>query len=123
MMKGAHMVYAKYFARKHEATGHVFEDRFKTWHINNDAYLLECGRYIERNPVRAKMVKDPAHYPWSSYGHYAYGKSRLRINANPLFDGLGASEAARQVAYRKYVETPRAYEAILDSYFFEKVTV
>jgi len=60
MMKGVHMVYAKHFKRKHETTGHVFEDRFKSWHVNSDAYLLECGRYIERNPVRAKMVEEPA---------------------------------------------------------------
>ena len=57
LMHGVQMVYARYFKKRNRATGHVFEDRFKHFLIESDSYLLECGRYIERNPVRARMVR------------------------------------------------------------------
>ncbi|HEV8261998.1 MAG TPA: hypothetical protein VGQ19_14750, partial [Burkholderiales bacterium] len=35
--------------------------------VDKQAYLLELSRYVVLNPLRARMVKDPARYPWSSY--------------------------------------------------------
>jgi putative transposase len=54
MMHGIGMVYARHHKLKRRRTDHVFEDRFKHIHIESDSYLLECGRYIERNPLRAR---------------------------------------------------------------------
>src|SRR5262249_53683803 len=47
--------------------GHVFQGRFKAILVERDSYLLELARYIVLNPVRARMVDDPAGYPWRSY--------------------------------------------------------
>ncbi len=53
--------------RRHRSSGHLFQGRFKAILVDQDAYLLEVCRYVELNPVRARMVKDPADWPWSSY--------------------------------------------------------
>lgn len=121
LMKGVQMVYARYFKKKHGATGHVFEDRFKSWLIDNDAYLLECGRYIENNPVRAKMVSAPELYPWSSYLHYGGYEKQGRITTNPGYLSLGLADGERIKAYQAYVNTRRAYEDIVDQYIEERV--
>ena len=117
------MVYARYYKKKYKRTGHVFEDRFKHFHIETEAYLLECGRYIERNPVRAKMVEDPKNYRWSSHSYYGLGAENGLVTENILYKGLGSTEEERREVYREYVLTPRAYEMIVDQYFKEKATV
>lgn len=47
--------------------GHLFQGRFKAILVDQDAYLLEVCRYVDLNPVRARMVQHPADWPWSSY--------------------------------------------------------
>src|SRR4029078_25710 len=46
---------------------HFFQDRPDTPIIDQDTYYLEVLRYTVLNPVRAKMVKRPEDYEWSSY--------------------------------------------------------
>jgi putative transposase len=53
--------------RRHGTSGHLFQGRFKAILVDQDAYLLEVCRYVDLNPLRARMVKDPADWPWSSY--------------------------------------------------------
>ena len=60
-------VYTQRFNRRHDKVGHVFQGRFKAILVDRDTYLLEVCRYVELNPVRAKMVSAPAVWPWSSY--------------------------------------------------------
>ena len=49
----------------------MFQGRFKAILVDRDAYLLAVCRYVDLNPVRAKMVADPAQWPWSSYRAHA----------------------------------------------------
>ena len=66
-MRQLNGVYTQKFNRRHNRVGHLFQGRFKSIVAERDSYLLELARYIVLNPVRAKMVKAPEHYPWSSY--------------------------------------------------------
>lgn len=59
--------YAKYFNRKYDRTGHLFQGRYKAILVQKENYLLELCRYIELNPIRASLVDDPSEYHWSSY--------------------------------------------------------
>src|SRR5262249_3782204 len=59
--------YVQYFNRCHGRTGTLWEGRYKSTLIESEAYLLACMRYIELNPVRARMVTHASAYPWSSY--------------------------------------------------------
>jgi putative transposase len=56
------------FVNKQEnRTGSLWDGRDKMSIVESDEYFLQCCRYIELNPVKAKMVKRPADYRWSSY--------------------------------------------------------
>ena len=67
--------YTRRFNNRHNRSGHLFQGRFKSIIIENDAYLMQLSCYLHRNPVRAGMVKRLADYKWSSYLTYGYGKS------------------------------------------------
>jgi putative transposase len=70
-MQGMQLAYTLRTNRKYRRVGHLWQDRFKSFVVERDAYLLECGRYIERNPLRCGLVDNPLDYPWSSYRVYA----------------------------------------------------
>jgi len=107
--------YAYYFRKKYHHTGYLFQNRYKSYHIDKEAYLLECARYIERNPVRAGLVKDPEQYEWSSYLHYGRGKNDGIIEEdNPLYTSLSDNAEERQKLYRDYIYQERPYEHIVD---------
>lgn len=61
--------YAYYFNWKYERTGHLFQDRFKSEPVDDDAYFLTVIRYIHQNPYKAGIAKVD-NYPWSSYSNY-----------------------------------------------------
>jgi REP element-mobilizing transposase RayT len=68
------VTYTNRFNSLNSHSGHLFQGRFKSMIVQNDAYLLRLSYYIHRNPVRAGIVERLAEYRWSSYANYAYGK-------------------------------------------------
>lgn len=58
--------YTQLINKKYARTGRLWECRFHSTVVQKEAYLWAVCRYIERNPVRAKMVAAPGHYKWSS---------------------------------------------------------
>ena len=66
-MRELNGVYTQRFNRCYERVGHVFQGRYKAILVQKETYLLELARYVVLNPVRARMVRTPAEYPWSSY--------------------------------------------------------
>jgi len=75
--------YATLFNDRHGRQGHLFESRYKSQPINDDAYFLEAIRYVHRNPVAARMAPTCADYTWSSYADYVgeYGRQVTLFNA------------------------------------------
>ncbi|MFA5094153.1 MAG: transposase [Candidatus Omnitrophota bacterium] len=114
LMKGVCQSYANYYKMKYEHIGYLFQNRYKSILIDDDSYLLECARYIERNPVRAEIVEIISDYRWSSYNYYASGFCDSLITADPLFGTLADSTTTRRSSYVEYVSKPRPYEAIVD---------
>ncbi|MEZ9873627.1 transposase, partial [Vibrio sp. 10N.261.51.C6] len=66
-MRQLNGVYTQKFNRKHNRVGHLYQGRFKAILVDKDAYLLEVGRYILLNPVRANIVDTPNEYEWISW--------------------------------------------------------
>jgi len=62
--------YTRYLNTRRKQVGHVFQGRFKAFLVDQDRYGLALVRYLHLNPVRAKMVKTPGAYAWSSYRAY-----------------------------------------------------
>ncbi|WP_367358841.1 transposase, partial [Mesotoga sp.] len=63
--KYANMRYSSYFNKKNRRSGHLWQGRYYSCPLHHD-HALEALRYVERNPVRAKMVRLPWEYEWSS---------------------------------------------------------
>lgn len=72
-MKGLIQRFTRWFNRKHERTGTLWEDRFKSVIVESGTAARTMAAYIDLNPVRAGMVTDPAEYRWSSYGEAVGG--------------------------------------------------
>lgn len=62
--------YSKYFNKKHDRVGHLFQDQFKAILIPNDSYLMWVSAYIHQNPKVAGLVEKAEEYSWSSYKDY-----------------------------------------------------
>lgn len=62
-------IYAMYFNKKYERTGHLFQNRFKSKCVNTENYLLNLQRYIHRNPQK-DYIERLDRYEWSSYKEY-----------------------------------------------------
>ena len=60
---------------------------------------MTCSRYIELNPVRADMVKDPVEYPWSSYHYNALGQDNSLISPHGVYKALGTDDATCRSNY------------------------
>lgn len=85
-------------------TGALWEGRFKASPIQRDSYLLACCRYVEMNPVRARMVNDVKSYKWSSHCYRIGIKKCDWLDTDPCFMALGETNVRRQQRYMKYVE-------------------
>ena len=62
--------YVYWYNGKYERTGHLFQDRFKSEPVEDDAYFLSVIRYIHRNPVKAALCEKPEEYAYSSLKNY-----------------------------------------------------
>ena len=89
MMKKLGVSYSYYFNHKYDRTGHLFQDRFMSEAVEDDAYLLTVFRYILKNPEKAGIcpAKD---YAWSSY--HAYGDPAAFVRPALLEEMIGSFE-------------------------------
>ena len=67
LMRQLNGVYTQLYNRRHGKVGHLFQGRFKGILVDENAYLLEVCRYVDLNPVRARIIRDPGKWQWSSY--------------------------------------------------------
>lgn len=104
LMRQINGVYTQSFNRRHSLTGHLFQGRFKAILVDSDSYLLEVCRYVDLNPVRARMVKRPDAYAWSSYRALTglAGKPDW-LDVKPVHAQLAPGKSATQAA-TKYAE-------------------
>ena len=63
----SHMRYSQYYNKKKRASGHLWQGRFYSC-VLDEPYLIAALRYVERNPVRAGIVRKPWRWRWSSAG-------------------------------------------------------
>ena len=100
---GASYVY--WYNWKYKRCGHLFQDRFRSEAVENDAYFLAVLRYIYQNPVKANLCVNPGEYRWNSYR----GQGKFM----PLVDRDHISEYLPIAQLCEFIETP-AEEEFLD---------
>lgn len=102
MMQSLGRRYVRYINMSYKRTGTLWEGRFKSSLVSKDEYLLACVRYIELNPVRAKMVKEAKDYPWSSFGFRAEGRIDSLLDEDPIYQTFGKTPRERQERYKEW---------------------
>lgn len=93
--------YARTYNRKYGYRGHLFEDRYKSCLVKDDAYFLQTSRYIHLNPVKARMAAHPEDYRWSSY-RTVLGMSDDKITVREKTLGYFKGKSVHR--YRDFVE-------------------
>ena len=96
--------YVRYINQTYSRTGTLWEGRYKSTLVDSENYFLCVSRYIELNPVRARMVESVVDYPWSSYQHNAMGKPISLITPHRCYLSLGKTSKERQSAYQGLFE-------------------
>lgn len=120
LMQGVGRNYVPYFNHIHGRSGTLWEGRYKSCLVANDAYLLECYRYIELNPVKPGLVDRAEDYRWSSHKSNAYGLPSTILTQHTLYKKLGRNREERLEAYRSLFDahqpeaTKTEIETILD---------
>jgi putative transposase len=104
--------YTRYIGETHERTGPLLEERFKTMALHSRQHLLDCMRYIELNPVRARLVGTPGEYRWSSFRANALGHEDALVTPHSSYYALARSSASRQEAYRALFLVERSAHAV-----------
>ena len=95
----------RYFNRQENRRGTLWEGRYKSSPIQTDAYLLACCRYVELNPVRARMVAAPEQYRWSSYSERIDMPQGEWLDQHNCYIALGRTPRERQAHYSKFVSS------------------
>lgn len=79
----AHKRYTCHINRREGWTGHLWQGRFSSFAMDED-HLLAAVRYVELNPVRAKMVASAADYQWNSAKAHLQGEDDILVKSSPL---------------------------------------
>jgi putative transposase len=103
MMQRLGALYAASINAVYRRTGSLWEGRFKSSLVDSQRYVLACYRYIELNPVRAGIVRQPSDYRWSSNRHHVAGSSDYPIRAHAEWLALGADAAKRRRRYSELI--------------------
>jgi putative transposase len=78
-MSSVHTRYAQRINIREGLSGHLFQDRFRSYAMD-DAHLFIAARYVENNPVKAGLVREPEDWRWSS------ARAHLGLAPDPLTD-------------------------------------
>jgi len=91
------------YHRHHKSGGHVWQGRFKSPVIQADGHLLRVLRYIEANPVRARMVKRAEDYAWSSFRAHGLGEPNDLLDSVTPYEQMAGYAKVRQRKWSDYV--------------------
>ncbi len=98
--------YAVTFNRRHKRAGHLFQNRYKSIVVEEDAYFRELVRYIHLNPLRAKLVPDLRaldRYPWGGHATVVGRIPRAWQDRRTVLGWFGQTEGRAVRVYRDYV--------------------
>ncbi|MDD5691414.1 MAG: transposase [Candidatus Omnitrophica bacterium] len=97
--------YTKYYNKKYEKKGHLFEERFKAVLIEKQGYLLEMTRFVHRIVLKDNPPLQLKDYKWSSYSSYLKTEQDKNISANvDCEEALNLSSLPLEGRYAKYQE-------------------
>ena len=111
----AHRRYTRRINSRRRWRGHLWQGRFASF-VLDEPYLLAAARYVELNPVRARLATAPSEYRWSSAGAHIKRKDDCLVKVAPLLALtkswrrlLNSAATEEQIkAFREHERTGRA---------------
>ncbi len=106
--------FTRWFNRTHQRSGTLWEERYKSVIVESGTAARTMAAYIDLNPVRAGMVKDPADYRWSSYGEAVGGGTKG--NGKKAREGLVRAyfcDQGVELEADKWPEVSRLYRRLM----------
>ena len=100
-MKRIGVSYVYWYNRKHERSGHLFQDRYRSEPVEDDRYLLTVIRYIHQNPLKAGIVDSIDGYRWSS--HHEYLKRTTIVDPQLLLEIIADPQEKSIKEYKDYM--------------------
>lgn len=124
IMHAINFSYARYFNKKYDRYGHVFQDRFKSKIVDTDRYMITLSAYIHNNPKDIvgyeNNVKD---YPFSSFKEYIRGTDKFGILSRSFLNNLiGFHNLQNKQKYKDLVKESTCEEVNTDIEFVDEKT-
>lgn len=104
-MRQLNGIYAIYFNKKYKRSGHLWQGRFKSWYVTDEAYLYTIILYIEQNPLKAKIVKNLIDYPYSSCHYFLDQDTPLFLKDSWIVKNYKDDKEAIKVFLNSIVDT------------------
>lgn len=104
--------FAKYFNKKYDFTGHVFEKRYGAELLDSLDYEFDVSKYIHLNPLKAGLVDELEDYSWSSYNAYVNGEVNELVDTQYLLSYFPTPASKH---YEEYIKTPQMDLFLLDN--------
>ena len=103
ILQGINQSYTMYFNKKYKTVGHLFQGRYKAILCDKDIYLLLLVKYIHLNPIRAKIVKSPEEYLWSSHRNYTGRIKNDTIDIDRILRMFSENKSQARRLYKMYI--------------------
>ena len=116
MAKFSHYVlrrYTYYYCKFHGWAGSLFQKGYKSRPVDKETYLLECGRYIERNPVKAGLSSLAQDYAYSSFKFYSNHQQDDLITPSPAYLAIADDPHERARHYTEFVNQSRVIDEMV----------
>ena len=101
VFKYTNMKYSQYYNNKMKVSGHLFQSRFFSC-VLDEQHMIACARYIERNPLRANLVRKPCLWPYSSAKIHCGINQDDPLGTNQLFDYIEKGPKG----WKEWIEAP-----------------
>jgi REP element-mobilizing transposase RayT len=104
-MQRLNSMHAQWFNWRYGLDGHLFQDRFHSVDVVDEAHFVELSRYVVLNPVRAGITEHPAAYSWSSYrATIGIAERPPFLTCDSIFEAFGPTIDDAQGAYASFVK-------------------
>lgn len=110
--------YPNYFNLKYDHSGHLFQGRFQSKHINTNKYLLWLSGYINGN-VEIHKIAEAENYKWCSYSDYLDKRNGTLCNKEIILDQFKNIEEYKK--YTKMVIKGSSRRKDMEEYFIEEI--
>ena len=103
LMQSLLVSHTQRYHRCHRTGGHVWQGRFKSPVVQDDDHLLTVLRYIEANPLRARIVETAGDYRWSSFPAHGLGREDGLLDPVPAYEAIAEGPSARRRRWAAFV--------------------